>query len=604
MPNGRLYWNNVAGPDFSSANQMFDRAAIMQNNAAKMINQAFDDYTKAQQQRADNLVAGRMAAVQDLNAYQDALASGDFLKGTNGYVSSQMLNNLQNGVGTRLANAANLESLEQSRENREWQNQARDTLIAASPYLQEINALANSGRLAKASQRIASLEKMANDNGWRYDVIAQYIPNVGKLQSEEQLRAAQTASARMAGIKAAREYEDILAEDEAFRFRNDVVNYKYNFDPERTRTHFDRRYQTLSPRAKIILSTKTDFNNLFGDWSTNALPRGYATPDAGRDASEVVVGNASVHQANKELIDKTLGDVTKQFDDQINYLESVRKPLSDYDFQNRLGGNINRGVTTRLKDLTRQIDDLKAQRDRTTNLLQSRSQREGTQANQLYQLQNASMSQTSNILNDIERRMDSAIEQSVSGMGVNLAKIVKDTERDNSGNLSIQGYAGTVLKHIGLKDDPVNQSKIARAIDDVSRKYNLPMSKAAAAVEHNIQVDKSIIDKLRDDPSYTIDIKDLTQSQLNELNRADSALASAASRRTQLAEVRKLEEAAKSAQTRVEEKIKTYMSRFGMSEAEARREIAPDISRANAATQQLKAAIAQTYMNANPATYN
>lgn len=576
MPNGRLYWNNVAGPDFSSANQMFDRAAIMQNNAARMINQAFDDYTKAQQQRADNLVVGRMAAVQDLNAYQDALASGDFLRGTNGYVSSQMLNNLQNGVGTRLANAANLESLETAKENRAWNQLERDTLIAASPYLQEINALANAGHYDEASQRIADLRKMAETNGWRYDVFGKYIPDVGTKQAEARERALREAASRGA-------LAEQMAQQEAYAFWDTISRDPERFNAPLMRERYARQYDALSSRARYYLMHSTTFAKDFGDWTSTGFSSISANQvtdllaESQKDAEANTQRMAEIDEESKKLTDN-LAFNTQYYEGQIAGQRAVQSRLLE---DNKSSGIDSTEVAVnrnRINLANEKIASLEKDRravntpiEQQLATLQKEKEKLGTENKAIQLLNSGSIEDVNTLVASIDNQNNADIAASLNPLGMSLVTLNDEIAKLPAGARDVPTYSRVIAQQHGHGNDEEFISDVTKYLREYTGKYGLSLPEAAALVSNGIDTQTGMSRYFN--TNITADIGDRkfrepNKAAIKAVKNASKQIALAEKKRNSTARVKELLVEAINTRDILFKGRQAYKNRFNLSDEE------------------------------------
>ena len=579
MPSGRLNWNNVAAPDFTGANQMFDRAAIMQNNAARMINQAFDDYRKDQSRVADNLVAGRMAAIQDLDAYKNALASGEFLQGTNGYVSSQMLNNLQSGVGTRLANAANLESLETVKENRAWNQLERDTLIAASPYLQEINALANAGRYDEASQRIADLQKMAETNGWRYDAFGKYIPDVGQKQAEAQERALREAASRGA-------LAEQMAKQEAYAFWDIVSKDPERFNAPLMRERYARQFNTLSPQARYFLMHGTTFAKDFGDWtsagfsSTSANQSTNLLAESQKDAEANTQRMAEIDAESKKLTDNLTFN-NEYYDGQIAGQQGI---ISKLESSSNNAVNTPGGATTiitnrpGISDANEKIASLEKDRKAVNTpieeqlaSLQKERAKLDTENKAIQLLNSGSIEDVNTIIADVEHQNNAEIAASLNPLGMSLITLNDEITKLPAGARDVPTYSRVIAQQHGHGNDEEFISDVTKYLREYTGKYGLSLPEAAALVSNGIDTQTGMSRYFN--TNITADIGDRKFREPNEaaikaVKSASKQMALAEKKRNSTAKVKELLIEAINTRDILLKDRQTYKNRFNLSDDE------------------------------------
>ena len=577
MPSGRLTWNNVTAPDFSSANQMFDRAAIMQNNAARMINQAFDDYRKDQSRVADNLVAERMAAIQDLDAYKNALASGEFLQGTNGYVSSQMLNNLQNGVGTRLANAANLESLETAKENRAWNQLERDTLIAASPYLQEINALANAGKYDEASRRIADLQKMAETNGWRYDVFGKYLPDVGAKQIQAQELALRTAASRAA-------LQKTQAEAEAIQFWNMVSMDPERFNAPLMKKKYLNQFNALSGDAKYFLINNTTFSKDFGNWTSQKFG------DYSVDQSEKILQDINNDIAsNNKLIEEAKQrqkNITKDalftnqyYQGQIDAkkaitdnfrakdIQSFEDSPEDFQLSDKTLKSMGEESLLR-RDSNRAIQTLEEAYNKETNNIRNLEDK----SRFAQTIKNANEEQISAYINETGRRIAAENAELLTPLGISLRTLQSEVDKLPGGARDFHTYARVIAQQHGRGDDQRFISDVSELIRKYTGKNNLSLPEAAAIVSSGIG-DQNKVSRYFG-TNISADVGDLnfyepTEAAIKAVKNAPKNIALAEQRETSTAKVKELIAKSIAEKQELDRVVQIYMDNFGLSREEA-----------------------------------
>ena len=576
MPSGRLNWNNVAAPDFTGANQMFDRAAIMQNNAARMINQAFDDYRKDQSRVADNLVAGRMTAIQDLDAYKNALASGEFLQGTNGYVSSQMLNNLQNGVGTRLANAANLESLEIAKENRAWNQLERDTLIAASPYLQEINALANAGKYDEASRRIADLQKMAETNGWRYDAFGKYLPDVGTKKAEAQERALREAASRGA-------LAEQMAKQEAIAFWDTVSKDPERFNAPLMRERYARQFNTLSPQARYFLMHGTTFAKDFGDWTSTGFSSTSANQvtdllaESQKDAEANTQRMTEIDAETKKLTDNlTLND--QYYEGQIAGQRAIQSRLLE---DNKSSGIDSTEVAVnrnRINIANEKIASLEKDRKAVNTPIEQqlaslKKEREklDTENKAIQLLNSGSIEDVNTLVANMDHQNDAEIAASLNPLGMSLVTLNDEITKLPAGARDVPTYSRIIAQQHGHGNDEEFISDVTKYLREYTGKYGLSLPEAAALVSNGIDTQTGMSRYFNTNISADIGdrkFREPTEAAIKAIKNASKQIALAEKKKNSTAKVKELLVEAINTRDILLKGRQAYKNRFNLSDAE------------------------------------
>lgn len=459
MPSNRLYWNNVAAPDFSSANQMYDRAGIMIGRASNILNNAFQAYQKDQQQRADNLIAQRAAAIQDTDAYRQALASGQLMEGTNGYASSQMLQNLQRGVSDRISNDASLEQLATSRENQEYLRLGRETLQAASPYLTAINTAANKGDFTSARRAYDDLLKVAQQNGWRMDILHPYLPDIASEELSDATRRAQLASLARSGK---------LQEAQA---RANSIYQQMDTDPlKKSQTSMTEKWKpilsTLDSDTYMALQAINGFQNQFGYISGAPL------------LSSASTGSAQLQDQSNTLLDssrKAFEDTNKRiasaYDDYAKGLAKWRaeqeQRSKDSQYRGTLWGDPIAIGGTKLdisEESFRRSDEGKKLWDsiQKANVEQLENHNRYTRLNNVLGMSAEDLT----LFGNAERqRLNDEFTRQATATGVDLISNAENYRR--LGNS--QEVVKSVLSALGMEDNPTNRSSIDNQIRSITK---------------------------------------------------------------------------------------------------------------------------------------
>lgn len=157
-----LTWRNVDTPDFGSAITGVNNATKMLSNALESASSGLDKYKSLDAEAADRAIALRMLSYQDPAAYRQAIESGAIVGPDAARVSTGMLKNIDERVGTLADQALAAERAEQFRYTSARGREGDALLDAARADANAATLEAAAGRYDRADEIIAGSQAIAN----------------------------------------------------------------------------------------------------------------------------------------------------------------------------------------------------------------------------------------------------------------------------------------------------------------------------------------------------------------------------------------------------------------------------------------------------------
>lgn len=157
-----LTWRNVDTPDFGSAITGVNNATRMLSNALESASSGLDKYKSLDAEAADRAIALRMLSYQDPAAYRKAIESGAIVGPDAARVSTGMLKNIDERVGTLADNAFAAERAEKLRYDSARGRESDALWDAAQADANAATREAAAGRYNRADEIIAGSQAIAN----------------------------------------------------------------------------------------------------------------------------------------------------------------------------------------------------------------------------------------------------------------------------------------------------------------------------------------------------------------------------------------------------------------------------------------------------------